>query len=63
MKSSKDTIFVLTRKDVVECARELGIPGEVITEDVLEGVVRGMELDGRWWRDVVKDAINFALKS
>ena len=42
MKSSKDTIFVLTRKDVIECAREL---------------------DGRWWKDVVRDAINYTLKS
>ncbi len=48
MKSSKDTVFVLTRKDVIECARELGIPGEAITDDILEGVVQGMELDGRW---------------
>ena len=63
MKSSRDTVFVLTRKDVIECARELGIPGEAITDDVLEGVVQGMKLDGRWWRGVVKDAINYALKS
>ena len=63
MKSSKDTIFVLTKKDVIECARELGIPGEAITDDILEGVVQGMELDGRWWKDVVRDAINYTLKS
>ena len=63
MKSSRDTIFVLTKKDVIECAGELGIPGEAITDDVLEGVVQGMKLDGRWWRRVVKDAINYALKS
>ena len=63
MKSSRDTVFVLTRKEVIECARELGIPGETITDDVLEDVVRGMKLDGRWWRRVVKDAINYALKS
>ncbi len=63
MKSSKDTIFVLTRKDVIECARELDIPGEAITDDILEGVVQGMELDGRWWRGVVRDAINYTLKS
>ena len=63
MKSSGDTVFALTMKDVIECARELGIPEKVITDDVLEGVVQGIELDGRWWRDVVKDAINYALKS
>ena len=62
MKSSRDA-FVLTRKDVIECARELGILGEAITDDILEGVVQGMELDSRWWRDVVKDAINYTFKS
>ena len=63
MKSGRDTVFVLTRKDVIECARELGILGEAITDDILEGVVQGMELDGRWWKDVVRDAINYTLKS
>ena len=62
MKSIRDAVFALTRKEVIECARELGIPGEAITDDVLVGVVRGMKLDCRWWRDVVEDAINYALK-
>ena len=26
MELDKDTVFVLTRKDVIECAREMGIP-------------------------------------
>jgi len=61
--TDKDVVFALTRSDVIECASEMDIPAEAITDDVLEGVVEGIEADGRWWQDVVKDAINFALKS
>ena len=38
-----DTIFVLTREDVIECAREMGIPKEAITDDILAQVKKGME--------------------
>ena len=30
-----DTIFVLSKVDVIDCAREMGIPEEVITDDIL----------------------------
>ena len=30
MELDKDAIFVLTREDVIECAREMGIPKEAI---------------------------------
>jgi hypothetical protein len=33
--ADKDTIFILSREDVVECAREMGIPEEAITDDIL----------------------------
>ena len=36
-------IFVLSREDVVDCAREMGIPEEAITDDVLEQVKKGVE--------------------
>ena len=38
MELDKDTIFVLTKEDVLECAREMGIPEEAITDDVLHMV-------------------------
>ena len=28
--ADKDTIFVLTREDIIECTREMGIPEETI---------------------------------
>ena len=29
-----NVIFILTKEDVLECAREMGIPAETITQDV-----------------------------
>ncbi len=61
--ADKDTIFVLTREDVIECAREMGIPEEAITDDVLYQVRKGIEFGLECWSEVVKEAINMALKS
>ena len=58
-----DTIFVLTREDVIGCAREMGIPEEAITEDILTQVKKGVEWGLECWSEVVKTAIDFALKS
>ncbi len=41
--ADKDTIFVLTREDVIECAREMGISEEAITDDILYQVRKGVE--------------------
>ncbi len=61
--ADKDTIFVLTREDVIECAREMGIPEETITDDVLYQVRKGVDNGLECWSMVVKEAINMALKS
>ena len=63
MESDKDTIFVLTREDVIECAREMEIPEEAITEDVLRQVRKGVDFGLECWSEVMKEAINMALKS
>jgi hypothetical protein len=41
----------------------MGLPEEVITDDVLYKVKKGLE--GAWegWNEVIKDAIIFALKN
>jgi len=59
----EDTIFVLTKEDVIECARQMGIPAEAITDDVLYQVKKGVEFGLECWAEVVKEAINLALKS
>ena len=58
-----DTIFVLSREDVIGCASEMGIPEEAITADVLAQVKKGVEWGLECWSEVVKEAINMALKS
>ena len=60
---SESTIFVLTKEDIVECARQMGIPVEAITDDVLHQVKKGVEFGLECWCEVVKEAINSALKS
>ena len=60
---TNDTIFILTKEDVIECAREMDIPAEAITDDVLHQVKKGVEWGLECWSEVVKEAINMALKS
>lgn len=61
--TEQKTIFVLTREDVVNCAKEMDIPAEAITDEVLEQVKKGVEWGLKTWPEVVKAAINWALKS
>jgi hypothetical protein len=61
--SDSNTIFILTREDVVFCAGQMGIPEQAITDDVLYQVKKGVELGLEGWEDVMKDAITMALKS
>jgi len=63
METGNDTVFILTREDVIECAGEMGIPVEAITDDVLHQVRKGMEWGLECWSEVMKEAISFALKS
>lgn len=58
-----NTIFVLTREDVVDCAGEMGIPEQAITDDILAQVKKGVEWGLECWSDVMKEAINIALKN
>ena len=60
--ADKDTIFVLSREDVVGCAREMGIPEEAITDDILAQVKKGVEWGLGSSSEVVREAINMALK-
>ena len=63
MKLDKDTIFVLTREDVIECARMKGIPAEAITDEILAQVRKGVDSGLECWSEVVMTALDFALKS
>jgi len=60
--SDDNTIFILTKDDVIACARQMGIPEQAITDDVLHQVKKGVEWGLECWSEVMKDAINMALK-
>ena len=59
----QNIIFVLTKEDVLECARMKGIPDEAITDDVLRQVRKVVDSGLESWSEVVMTAIDFALKS
>ena len=63
MSTDNETIFILSKEDVIGCAREIGIPEEMITDDVLYQVRKGVEWGLECWSEVMKEAINMALKS
>ena len=63
MPEPDEVVFTLTREDVIECAKEMGIPPEAITDDVFARVKKGVEWGLECWSEVMKEAINFALKS
>ena len=58
-----NVIFILTKEDVLECAREMGIPAETVTQDFLDRVKKGVEWGLECWSEVVKEAIDMALKN
>jgi hypothetical protein len=60
--SDDGVIFRITREDVIDCARQMGIPEEAITNDVLDQVKKGVEFGLDCWAEVVQEAINIALK-
>ena len=57
-----EVIFILTKKDIVDVARTMGLPREAITNDVLRQVKKGVEWGLSNWSVVVEDAINMALE-
>lgn len=60
--ADQNTVFILTREDVIMCAREMNIPEEAITDDILAQVRKGVEWGLECWSEVVKEAISMALK-
>jgi len=59
---ANDVVYLLTKEDVIACAKEMGIPEEVITDDVLYKVKKGVEWGLECWVEVMKEAISYALK-
>ena len=62
MDFGRGIIFILTREDVVSCVREMDIPEEAITDEVLEEIKSGVSWGMEFWPDVVKEAIRIAIE-
>ena len=62
MIRASEVVFILTMEDVIACAKEMGIPKEAITDDILYKVRKGVESAWEGWPEVVKSAISYALK-
>ena len=62
MIKASEVVFLLTMEDVIECAKEMGIPEEAITDDIFYKVKKGVDSGLECWSMVVKEAINSALK-
>ena len=63
MTRATEVVFILTREDIIACAEEMDIPKEALTDDVLHRVKKGVEFGLECWSEVVKTALDEALKS
>ena len=61
MIRSAEVVFLLQRQDVVNCAREMGYPPEVVTDELVEQVKKGVEWGLECWHEVMKEAIAMAM--
>jgi len=62
MAKNEEVVFILTREDVLLRAKEMGIPADEITDDIFYQVKKGVEWGLESWSEVMKEAINMALK-
>ena len=56
----KDIIFMLTKDEILACAGELGIPGDQVTDDVIELVKRRVNSEFCHWPEIVKGLLEEA---
>ena len=63
MIRASEVLYILTREDLLEVARQDGIPAEVITDDIFKQVRKGVESAWEGWPEVVRAALAYALKS
>ena len=63
MIRSSEVVFLVQRQDVLNCAAEMGIPAEDVTDDIIDLVRKGVQFGLECWTDVVKEALIMALKS
>lgn len=58
----KDIIFMLTKDEVLACAKELRIPIGQVTDEVIELVKGRLNREFGYWPEVIKDVLTQATK-
>lgn len=57
--ASGDIVLILKKDDIIACAREMGIPREVITDDVLDRIKQGVQSALEGSTEVVMAAVKY----
>ena len=58
--NQKEIIFMLTRDDVLACAKELGIAEEQVTDEAIELVKDKLKVEFGRWPKIVKETLTQA---
>jgi hypothetical protein len=58
----RDIIFMLTKDEVLACAKELGIPVGQVTDEVIELVKSRLNIEFHHWPEIIKDVLTQANK-
>lgn len=61
-RHGENYIFILTRDDLLACARELGISPRRVTDEVIELVKRRVAYGLRCWPELIKSSLREAIK-
>lgn len=56
-KNQENTIFILTKNDVLVCARELKIPEEQVADETIELVKDKINHEFSRWPEIVKEVL------
>jgi len=60
--NQKDIIFMLTKDEVLACAKELRIPVEQVTDEVIELVADRLKVEFSQWPEIIKEVLTQATK-
>jgi len=59
--ASQDIVIILSKDDIVACAKEMGIPEAAISDDVLRWIKHGVQSALVGGTEVVKAAIRYGI--